>query len=101
MKKTPFIALGTKPVIQNIVARGSFSKEIDIRKAYNLIDFPSKEYEPETYPGLLVKVKVNGNLKHITVYRNGKFIIAGVQSEKELDETYKEVVRIFKKHGFL
>jgi len=35
-------------------------------------------------PSLLVKVDVNGNKKHVTLYRNGKYIIAGVKSDEEL-----------------
>lgn len=97
-KEIPF---KTKPMIQNIVACGRFSKEIDIREAYEKINFPKKEYEPETYCGLLVKVKVNGELKHVTLYKNGKFIIAGANSLEELDAVYKEITRILKQHHFL
>lgn len=95
------IPYGTKPIIQNIVACGRFQKEIDIRQVYNKIDFPKKEYEPETYCGLLVKVKVNGKLKHVTLYRNGKFIIAGASSANEMEEIYQEITKILKKHKFL
>ena len=98
MKKSK---IESKPTIKNIVACGRFSKEIDIRKAYDVINFPRKDYEPETYPALLVKVNINNNLKHITIYRNGKYIITGVNSEKELKQTYSTIVKILKKHKFL
>jgi transcription initiation factor TFIID TATA-box-binding protein len=94
---TPF---GTKPKIANIVATGRFPKELDILKIYMEVEFPLKEYEPETYPGLLVKVEVNGNLRHVTLYRNGKYIITGATSEKDVDDTFKTIFNILKEYGY-
>ena len=90
-----------KPKIANVVATGRFPKEIDIVKLYNEVDFPIKEYEPETYPALLVKVEVNGKLRHVTIYRNGKYIICGATSEKEIIDTYKTIFKILKNYGYL
>lgn len=92
-------SFGTKPKIVNIVATGRFPKNLDIVKIYKELDFPKKEYEPETYPALLVKVNVNGNLKHVTFYRNGKYIITGVSSKKELNETYEIIYSKLKNFG--
>jgi transcription initiation factor TFIID TATA-box-binding protein len=90
----------TKPKITNIVATGRFPKEIDIVKVYIEVDFPIKEYEPETYPALLVKVEVNGNLRHVTLYRNGKFIITGATSEKDVSDIYDVIFKKLKEHGY-
>ena len=92
---------GTRPVINNIVASGRLSKPIDIVKIYREIKFVQAEYEPETYPALLVKIAVNGKKKHVTLYSNGKYIIAGATSEKELNEIYDKIVEILKKNKFL
>jgi TATA-box binding protein (TBP) (component of TFIID and TFIIIB) len=89
-----------KPIITNIVATGQLPKELDIVKIYQEIEFPIKEYEPETYPALLVKVEVNGNLRHVTLYRNGKYIIAGASSEKEVYEIYKTIYGILNDAGY-
>lgn len=97
-KDMPF---DTKPIIKNIVATGRFSKPIDIVKAYEIINFEESEYEPETYPALLVKVLINGQKRHVTLYKNGKFIITGAQSEKELNQIYSEIIRILKESDFL
>ena len=91
----------SEPRITNIVATGRFPKSIDIVEAYNKIDFPIKEYEPETYPALLVKVDVNGKLKHVTIYKNDKYIITGAKSEKEVKEIYVTIFSILKNRGFL
>lgn len=90
---------GSKPKIVNIVATGRFPKPLDIQKLYSTLDVEQKEYEPETYPALLVKVGENRN--HVTLYRNGKYIIAGVESEKELMETYEEIYRKLRDVGAL
>ena len=97
-KETSF---GTKPIIANIVATGRFSKPIDIVKVYESINFEESEYEPETYPGLLVIVLFNGGKRHVTLYRNGKFIITGARSEKELNQIYDEIIRLLTENGFL
>jgi TATA-box binding protein (TBP) (component of TFIID and TFIIIB) len=100
MKLKTHLPFGTKPIIANIVATGRFPKELDIVKIYREVDFPWKEYEPETYPGLLVKVEVNGNLRHVTLYRNGKFIIAGPTSEKDVDDTFNVIFKKLKEYGY-
>jgi TATA-box binding protein (TBP) (component of TFIID and TFIIIB) len=95
-KDVPF---GTRPIITNIVATGRFPHDVDIVKAYGIADFVHAEYNPETYPALLVKVMVGGERKHVTIYKNGKYIITGAKSEKELNEVYDEVIRILKENG--
>jgi TATA-box binding protein (TBP) (component of TFIID and TFIIIB) len=95
-KDDPF---GTKPKIANIVATGRFPREIDIIKVYQGLDFPIKEYEPETYPALLVKVEVNGNLRHVTIYKNGKYIITGANSEKDVTDIYETIFKKLKNFG--
>lgn len=89
-----------KPKIANVVATGKFPKPIDIVKIYKDLDFPIKEYEPETYPALLVKVEVNGNLRHVTLYRNGKYIIAGATSEKEVFQIYEVIYKKLSDAGY-
>lgn len=100
MNRDEIETFGTKPKITNIVATGRFPKELDIVKIYKKVDFPRKEYEPETYPALLVKVEVNENLRHVTLYRNGKFIITGATSEKDVDDTYTTIFNILKDNGY-
>ena len=92
---------GSKPIISNIVASGRFNSEIDIVKLFHKVKFEESEYEPETYPALLVKIIVNGKRKHVTIYKNGKYIITGAKSEKEINEIYKKIVKILKDNKFL
>lgn len=92
---------GTKPKISNIVASGRLPNDIDIVKAYNEIEWVESEYNPETYCALLVKVKIGGVKKHITIYRNGKFIIAGAKSIEELNEIYTLLLKKLKGGNFI
>lgn len=87
--------MNSKPRIVNIVATGRFPFELDIEKLASTLDLEEKSYEPEVYPGLLVKV--GKERYHVTLYQNGKYIIAGVSSEKELLSTYREIYKKLKK----
>jgi len=88
---------GTKPKIVNIVATGRFPKPLEIEKLYLTLNLEEKEYEPEIYPALLVKV--GENRTHVTLYRNGKYIITGAKSEKELKDAYDGIYKKLKEAG--
>ena len=98
LEEKPF---GTRPVISNIVASGRFPKAIDIEGVYKKVKFVQAEYEPETYPALLVKVMIDGNRRHVTLYKNGKYIITGAKSQEELDKIYDTIIELLKKNKFL
>lgn len=87
-----------KPRIVNIVATGRFPCKIDIEEAYRRLNCKEKIYEPEVYPALLVKV--GEKRRHVTVYANGKYIITGVKSKKELLETYREICKKLRECGY-
>jgi len=84
-----------KPKIVNIVATGQFSQPLDLEKLYRNLDVEEKFYDPEVYPALLVKVGKNRH--HITLFGNGKYIIAGVSTIEQLNDTYKEILRKLRK----
>lgn len=100
MKAKKNNSFSRKPQITNVVATGRFPKEIDIIKIYEELDFPIKEYEPETYPALLVKIKVNENLRHVTLYKNGKYIIVGAKSEAEVFQIYESIYKKLEDAGY-
>lgn len=95
------IPFGTRPVIKNIVASGRLEKELDIEAIYSNVKFHHSEYEPETYPALLVKVLINGSQRHVTLYKNGKYIITGARTENELNQIYDIICDILKDSGYL
>jgi TATA-box binding protein (TBP) (component of TFIID and TFIIIB) len=79
----------SKPKIVNRVATGQFGKPLNLEELYKELDVPQKDFEPEQYPALLVKV--GKNKKHVNLYRNGKYIITGITSEEELIVTFNEI----------
>lgn len=89
----------SRPKIVNIVANGQFPKTFDLDKLYSKLNVNQKQYEPETYPGLIVKVGKNN--KSVTLYRNGKYIIAGPTSKKELMDTFEEISKKLREVGAL
>jgi len=103
IKTTPIIEkpFGTRPVISNIVASGRFPKELDIEEIFKKVKFMASEYNPETYPALLVKVMVNGKKRHVTLYKNGKYIITAATSETDLNDVYDTILEILKKNKFI
>jgi len=42
----------------------------------------------------------NGNLRHVTLYRNGKYIIAGASSEKEVFQIYEVIYKKLSDAGY-
>jgi len=85
------------PRIVNMVATGRFPAKLDIERLYMELPLDEKEFEPEVYPALLVKV--GENRAHVTLYKNGKYIITGVASEKELMEAYTYIYKKLHQEG--
>jgi len=92
---------GSKPKIVNMVASGGFPKALDIVDLYSTLDVAKKEYEPETYPALLVKVNIGHKNIHVSLYGNGKYIIAGAKTEKEMMDAYNEIYKKLQEAGAL
>lgn len=76
--------------IQNIVGTGSLNVEIDVATLSEDIEAEEVTYNPDNYHGLYVRLVNGGPL--ITLYRTGKYIVTGADSEEELYNT---------KNGFL
>lgn len=66
--------------VVNVVGSGLLSKEFDLVQVAE--DLGSKaKYDPEKYPGLYLHLDEDSPL--ITLYRTGKFITTGADSEEE------------------
>ncbi|MFH1588450.1 MAG: TATA-box-binding protein, partial [Candidatus Diapherotrites archaeon] len=66
--------------IVNMVASGSLKASLDL---YNLaITIPNIEYEPEQFPGAILKLKEPK--VSMLLFKNGKVICSGASSEKEI-----------------
>lgn len=67
--------------IVNIVSSGALSVELDLERLADDIGEPVAHYDPDKYPGMYLRFEKDAPL--ITVYRTGKFIITGADSEQE------------------
>src|SRR2546426_11294015 len=87
----------TKPIvsIENVVASASVDQRIDL----NVITqtFPDVEYHPDTFPGLVFRLK---SPKTATlIFSSGKMVCTGAKSEEQSRKAVQEVVRRLKEGG--
>lgn len=86
--------------VQNLVIQGSFDYEnIDVlRMAEELED---SEYNPEQFPGIVVRYKKDDETATFLVYSNGKFVCTGVKklekAKKIIEEFEEEVIKKYSK----
>ncbi|SNR56597.1 TATA-box-binding protein [Halorubrum vacuolatum] len=84
--------------IVNVVSSGSLGLELDLSAvSRDLGDIA--EYDPEKYPGAYVHLDEDTPL--ITLYRTGKYIITGADSEGEAETTREEFLSTLTRCGIL
>jgi len=78
----------SKIEIQNIVASTKLDTRFDIDKmAFKL---ENSEYEPETFPGLVYKIK--GSVTFL-IFGTGKIVCVGAKSAKDIKESFDRLVK--------
>jgi len=81
--------------IQNVVTTGTLNQKIDLNAVVK--GFPSVDYRPETFPGLVFRLK---KPKTATlIFSSGKMVCTGARSEKESRKAILKVVKELKKGG--
>ena len=84
--------------IVNVVASGSVDAEFDLERI--AADIGSiAEYDPEKYPGMYLRFEEDAPL--ITVYRTGKYIITGADSEEEAHAIRGRFLNLFVDNGMI
>ncbi|MBI2079660.1 TATA-box-binding protein [Candidatus Micrarchaeota archaeon] len=86
-----------KPEIEitNIVASASLDMDLDLYKiAYKV---PDVEYEPEQFPGAILKFK--DPKASLLLFKNGKVICAGAKKEKEIRDVLQKAKNLLKKYA--
>ena len=79
--------------IVNLVAAGNLNSTLDL---YNLaITIPNIEYEPEQFPGAILKLKEPK--VSMLLFKNGKVICAGAKKESLLKQGLQKASKIIKK----
>ena len=79
--------------IQNIVATTSLGKDIPLTKLAKTI--PSTEYNPEQFPGLVLRVKQPKSA--VLVFSSGNLVCTGTKSIAQVKQVIAQVIKILKK----
>jgi len=78
--------------IQNVVASASLHHDIPLEKV--TITLPNTEYNPEQFPGLVLRLAKG---KTALIFSSGKIVCTGAKSETEVGETVKMIIKEMKK----
>ena len=79
--------------IQNIVATASLGKDVPLTKLAKTI--PNTEYNPEQFPGLVLRIKQPKSA--VLVFSSGNLVCTGTKSESDVYEALDKLVVILKK----
>jgi len=83
--------------IQNVVATASVGQNFDLRSIAGTI--PGVEYRPETFPGLVYRLK---KPKTATlIFSSGKMVCAGAKSERQSKKAVMKFLEDLKKSGIV
>jgi transcription initiation factor TFIID TATA-box-binding protein len=83
--------------IENVVASATLNQKIDLKSVVK--GNPGVEYRPETFPGLVFRLKRPKTA--ILIFSTGKMVCTGAKSEKEANRAVRKVVRELKKSGII
>ena len=83
--------------IENVVASATLNQRIDLKAVFK--GNPGVEYRPETFPGLVFRIKRPKTA--ILIFSTGKMACTGAKSEKEAKRAIKKVIRELKKSGII
>ena len=82
--------------VQNIVATAKTNRCFNLETLYNVMEnngvSPSKRDR-------WLSIRLKGSNQYIAFYKSGKFLIAGVKSEKEIEATVKRVAKTLYEMG--
>ncbi|UCF45509.1 MAG: TATA-box-binding protein [Candidatus Bathyarchaeota archaeon] len=83
--------------IENVVASATLNQKVDLNEVVK--GYPSVEYRPEQFPGLVFRLK---RPKTATlIFNSGKMVCTGAKSEKESRRAVMKVVKELKKGGII
>ena len=81
--------------IQNIVATASLGKDVPLTKLAKTLS--NTEYNPEQFPGLVLRVKKPKSA--VLVFSSGNLVCTGTKSTAQVREVIREVIKQLKKIG--
>lgn len=79
--------------VQNIVATTSLEKDVDLTKLARTQ--PNTEYNPETFPGLVLRIKEPKSA--VLVFSSGNLVCTGTKTVTQVKEVVQQVIKQLKK----
>jgi transcription initiation factor TFIID TATA-box-binding protein len=79
--------------IQNIVATTSLGKDVPLTKLAKTI--PNTEYNPEQFPGLVLRIKLPKSA--VLVFSSGNLVCTGTKSVAQVKLVIEQVIKILRK----
>ncbi|RZV05204.1 TATA binding protein of transcription factor TFIID [Natrinema hispanicum] len=67
--------------VVNVVGSGSLDVELDLSQLAEDLDSSIADFDPDHYPGVYLRFDDDAPL--ITIYRTGKYIVTGAESDEE------------------
>jgi transcription initiation factor TFIID TATA-box-binding protein len=83
--------------IQNVVASASVNQTFDLDSIVRMV--PGTEYRPETFPGLIFRLKTPKTAT--LVFSTGKMVCTGAKSERQARTAVMRVVSTLKSRGIV
>jgi transcription initiation factor TFIID TATA-box-binding protein len=83
--------------IENVVASASLDQKLNLTAIAKAN--PGVEYRPETFPGLVYKLRKPRT--SILIFSTGKMVCTGGKSSREVKRAIRKVVRELKKNGII
>ncbi len=81
--------------VQNIVATTSLEKEVSLTKLARTQ--PNTEYNPDTFPGLVLRVKEPKSA--VLVFSSGNLVCTGTKSVSQVRDVVQQVIKQLRKIG--
>jgi transcription initiation factor TFIID TATA-box-binding protein len=94
-KATKKASKKTNLQVQNIVATTSLEKQVDLKKLAKTQ--PNTEYNPETFPGLVLGIKEPKS--KVLVFSSGNLVCTGTKSIQQVRKSIEEVIKQLRKIG--
>lgn len=92
--KSKKVIKGKKDIrIVNIVVSTSLEKDIPLEKMAATL--PNTEYNPEQFPGLVLRVKVPKT--SALIFSSGKVVCTGARTLEDVDKSIQSIIRSLKK----
>ena len=92
-----YIPKEVEATIQNIVASVTVGEAIDLDAV--VMNFPSVEYRPEQFPGLVFRLE---KPKTTTlIFRSGKMVCTGAKSTRDVQEAVEKILQVMKEKGII